>query len=281
MHLAASESTHRALSRQNEELQRAVAHLREIDKLKSNFLATVSHELRTPLTSIIGFSEMLLEGLAGELQPEQGEYVATILTRAEELLALITQVLEMSQMEVGAIRLDLRARSLRSILDRALQTLVPAANQAGIELRDEIGDDLPPVLADAEKLQRVLVNLVGNAIKFSRRGGVVTVTAQQAPIRRPFQEETLFGEEAADAVRVTVRDTGQGIPEAQLSRIFEAFYQVDASPTREHGGAGLGLSIVKNLVNAHGGEVWAESEVGVGTAVHFTLPVASDAVIEG
>lgn len=277
MHLAASERSHAELTAQNAELTRAVDHLRQLDRLKSNFLATVSHELRTPLTSVIGFSEMLLEGLAGELSSEQREYVETILGRGEELLRLITQLLEMSQLEGGSVRLELRALPVATLVARALDAVRLDAERAELHLvSPEI--DVPSVIADADKIQRVLVNLLGNAIKFTKKGGQVFVEVVRAPIRRPFQEETLFGEEDPDAVRITVRDTGIGIPSEQLGRIFEAFYQVDAGPTRAHGGAGLGLSIVHNLVVAHGGEVWVESEEGRGTAVHFTLPVASSTV---
>ncbi|MBC8069074.1 MAG: HAMP domain-containing histidine kinase [Deltaproteobacteria bacterium] len=274
LHLQASASAWRAITQQNAELQRAVEHLRQIDQLKGNFLATVSHELRTPLTSVIGFSEMLIEGIAGELNGEQLDYVRTILARGEELLSLITHVLEMSQLEAGAVRLELEPGDIGQAVARALDTVRLGADQAGVVLRPEL-PALPPVLVDGGKLQRVLVNLVGNAIKFSPRGAEVVVEAQLAPIRRPFEEETLFGEEIADAVRVTVRDHGIGIPPDQLARVFEAFYQVDSGPTRRHGGAGLGLSIVRNLVRAHGGEVWAESSVGRGTKMHFTLPLAS------
>ncbi|MBV1862258.1 MAG: HAMP domain-containing histidine kinase, partial [Nannocystaceae bacterium] len=275
MHLATSESAHTAMTKRNSELERAVAHLRELDKLKSNFLATVSHELRTPLTSVIGFSEMLIEGLAGPLNEEQSEYVTTILDRGEELLTLISHVLEMSQLEVGTLRLDLESQPLSRILARAVETLRPAADTSSVHIDVQVpGDDsLPSVLVDAEKTQRVLQNLIGNAIKFSKPGSVITVTATPAPIRKPFQEETLFGEEADDAVRLTVTDQGIGISADELPKIFEAFYQVDASPTREHGGAGLGLSIVKNLVSAHGGDVWVDSELGVGTSIHFTVPI--------
>jgi signal transduction histidine kinase len=274
LHMQASASSWKALTVQNSDLQRAVEHLRQLDQLKSNFLATVSHELRTPLTSVIGFSEMLLEGIGGPLTAEQTEYVRTILSRGEELLSLITHVLEMSQLEAGAVRLDLRPCDLHLALRRASETVQLAAQQAGIALVDET-IPMPSVLVDPEKLQRILVNLVGNAIKFSAKGGAVRIRTIRAPIRRPFEEETLFGEELADAVRVTVVDEGVGIAPEQLSRIFEAFYQVDAGPTRRHGGAGLGLSIVKNLVVAHGGDVWAQSELGRGTAIHFTLPIAS------
>jgi signal transduction histidine kinase len=273
LHLATSESQHRAISQKNDELERAVQHLRELDQLKSNFLATVSHELRTPLTSVIGFSEMLLEGLAGALNDEQAEYVRTILDRGEELLELITQILEMSQLEFGALRLDLQRAALPELADRAIEAVRLHAAAAKVELINAI-EGVPAVLVDPDKMQRVLVNLLGNAVKFSQAGSV-RITAGLAPIRRPFREETLFGEEDSDAVRVTVTDTGMGIAPEQLSKVFEAFYQVDASPTRRHGGAGLGLSIVKNLVRAHGGEVWAESQIGLGTAVHFTVPLAA------
>ncbi|MBL4685105.1 MAG: HAMP domain-containing histidine kinase [Nannocystaceae bacterium] len=279
MHLAVSAKRHLEIAEHNAELQRAVEHLREIDKLKSNFLATVSHELRTPLTSVIGFSEMLLEGIAGDLNEEQREYVQTIFSRGEELLRLITQVLEMSQLEVGAVRLDMQTHSASVLANKAVEAVRLAADAAGISLTVEV-PDLPEIVCDAEKLLRVLTNLVGNAIKFSSQGATVRVLAEAAPIRRPFDEETLFGEEAADAVRFSVIDTGRGIAADQLTRVFEAFYQADAGPTREHGGAGLGLSIVKSLVTAHGGDVWADSVLGEGTRVHFTVPLSQAGLAE-
>jgi signal transduction histidine kinase len=277
LHLQSSASAWRAMSQQNAELQRAVEHLRQLDDLKSNFLATVSHELRTPLTSVIGFSEMLVEGVAGDLNEEQAEYVRTILSRGEELLALITHVLEMSQLEAGAVRLELHPVAMRDLVARAIEALRLLAEQAEVTVVAQVpvAPDLAPVLVDPEKMHRVLLNLVGNAIKFSPKGAEVVVRAEMAPIRRPFVEETLFGEEADDAVRVTVVDRGIGIAPDQLSRVFEAFYQVDSGPTRRHGGAGLGLSIVRNIVRAHGGEAWAESAVGSGTSMHFTVPIAS------
>ncbi|PRQ07742.1 sensor histidine kinase [Enhygromyxa salina] len=273
MHLAASESNHRALQQRNAELERAVAHLREVDQLKSNFLATVSHELRTPLTSIIGFSEMLAKGIAGPLNEEQTEYANTILERGEELLRLITQVLEMSKMEVGTMRLSLASVDLADIVGRAFSAASISADRARVHLVQELDSEIPRVVVDADKIQQVLINLISNAIKFNRPDGCVIVRAELAPMRRPFEED-FFGEETADALRVTVSDTGIGIPEDQLSRIFDAFYQVDSTSTRQHGGAGLGLSIVRKLIEAHGGEAWAESIIGAGTTFHFTLPIA-------
>ncbi len=283
LHLAASESSYLAMQARNAELERAVSQLKELDQLKSNFLATVSHELRTPLTSVIGFSEMLIEGLAGALNPEQRDYVQTILDRGEELLRLITQLLEMSRMEVGAVELDLAPARVHDLVERALEGVALLAERAGVQLHDETaGQPLPSVLVDRDKVGQILVNLLGNAIKFTPEGGHVRVRAAPAPIRRPFEAETMFGEEAQDAVCVSVQDTGKGIPADKLERVFEAFYQVDSSSTRVHGGAGLGLSIVRNLVTAHGGDVWVESAPGQGTTVHFTLPLsraeAADAI---
>jgi signal transduction histidine kinase len=273
MHLAASESNYRALQQRNAELERAIAHLREVDQLKSNFLATVSHELRTPLTSIIGFSEMLAKGIAGPLNDEQTEYANTILERGEELLRLITQILEMSKMEMGTMRLSLEPVDLADVVGRAFSAATIPAERARVHLVQEFEIALPNVLIDSDKVQQVLVNLISNGIKFNRPDGHVIVRAELAPMRRPFEED-FFGEEIADALRVSVSDSGIGIPEDQLMRIFDAFYQVDSSSTREHGGAGLGLSIVRKLIEAHGGEVWAESIIGVGTTFHFTLPIA-------
>jgi signal transduction histidine kinase len=273
MHLAASESNFRALQQRNAELERAIAHLREVDQLKSNFLATVSHELRTPLTSIIGFSEMLARGIAGPLNEEQTEYANTILERGEELLRLITQILEMSKMEMGTMRLNLAPVALVDIVERAFSAASIPAERARVHLVSDLPPTLAPILCDADKIQQVLVNLISNSIKFNRPDGQVLIQAERAPMRRPFDED-FFGEETSDALRVSVTDTGIGIPEDQLGRIFDAFYQVDSTSTREHGGAGLGLSIVRKLIEAHGGEVWAESMVGIGTTFHFTLPIA-------
>lgn len=278
LHRVAMENTHRALTQRNDELERAISHLRELDVLKSNFLATISHELRTPLTSVIGFADMLLDDLAGPLGAEQRDFIGTIRQRGEELLRLISQILEMSQLEVGGVRLELATHDPRAAVARALTSVASAAARAGVVLVPAL-DRAAPVIADAEALQRILVHLLNNAIAFAPARTQVVVETAPAPIRRPYTEETRFGEEASDAIRVSVHDSGIGIPADHLQRVFEAFHQVDASPTREHGGAGLGLAIVRRLVEAHGGEVWAESRPGQGTSIHFTLPRASQAAI--
>ncbi|MEE9383820.1 MAG: HAMP domain-containing sensor histidine kinase [Nannocystaceae bacterium] len=274
VHEAASEGSYATMRQHNAELERAVAHLREVDELKSSFLATVSHELRTPLTSVIGFSDMLLKELAGPLNEDQREYVTTVLERGEELLELISSLLEMSRLEVGAMHLSLAKATAAGLVGKAIRTVGVLANRASVDMVADLGTNLPSVHVDPQKVHQVLVNLLSNAVKFTGEGGSVHVLAAAAPSRRPFAEETLFGGERADAVRITVRDDGIGIAQDRLKRIFEPFYQVDGSATRKHGGAGLGLAISKKIVEAHGGEIWAESTVGGGTSFHFTMPIA-------
>ena len=272
VHEAVSEGSYRAMQQQNSDLQRAVDHLREVDGLKSSFLATVSHELRTPLTSVIGFSEMLLKGLAGPLNAEQTEYVSTVLERGEELLQLISSLLEISRLEVGAVDLIPEAMIVSELVARARRAVEILATRANLGVQIEISG-MPQVRVDPHKIHQVLVNLLSNAFKFSRAGGNVRVSACTAPLRRPFTDEAYFGSEQHDAVKISVADDGVGIVSDRLERIFEPFYQVDGTLTRQHGGAGLGLAISKKLVEAHGGEIWAESEPGRGTRFHFTVPL--------
>ncbi|TPV93094.1 MAG: HAMP domain-containing histidine kinase [Myxococcales bacterium FL481] len=270
LHEATSATARRAIQLRNTELEQAVSHLRELDELKSSFLAAVSHELRTPLTSVIGFSEMLIKGMAGPLNDEQAEFVRTVLERGEELLELISQLLEISRLEVGAVDLKLQTSPLDHVVERSRRSVGFLASQSQVEIVVDIGQ-LPLVSVDPHKLQQVVVNLLSNAIKFSPGGGQVRVTAEPDALRR----DDAGGSDAVQGVRVTVADEGVGIVRDRLERIFEPFYQVDASLTREQGGVGLGLAISKKLVQAHGGEIWADSELGGGTQFHFTVPIAA------
>lgn len=274
LHRATSERAERTMVRRRVELERAIVHLREADQLKSRFLANVSHELRTPLTSVIGFSEMLLEGLAGPINAEQHEFIETIRDRGQELLDLISRILEMSSIDSGTTELSLAATPIMSVVDAAIAAAQAQAAEAKVEVRSKTRSP-KTVLVDTEAVSRILGNVLDNAIKFSPVGSVIEIDAVSAPICRPFVEADRFGEEPLQAVRITVRDHGPGIPHDKIERIFDAFYQADAGSTRSHGGAGIGLTIARNLVLAHGGEVWAESEVGCGCEVHFTLPLTS------
>jgi len=270
MHMATVEEANRELTEKNRRLAQAVERLQEADRIKSNFLATVSHELRTPLTSVIGYSEMLLEGIAGELNDEQREYVRTVMEKGDQLLQLITGILDISRMEAGEMRFDRASFELDEVVSIALSTIAPHARRKRITLACELPPELPAVSGDRDKVRQVLLNLLNNAIKFTPEGGRIRVTALAAPLQRNV-------EGSPPAVEVTVEDSGIGVPAEHHKRIFDPFYQVDNTSTREFGGTGLGLNIVKRFVEAHGGAVWVESPVeqSRGSAFHFTLPLAA------
>lgn len=273
MHVASVRESYRELAEKTEKLQSAYDRLRELDKLKSNFLATVSHELRTPLTSIIGYSEMLLSGIAGDLVGEQTEFVTTIHTKGEQLLALITSLLDLSKLEQGVLKIHPQELDARAIVDDLAKTMTPHAHRKSIEIVQEIDPDLPRVLGDPVRIKQILFNLAENAIKFTPEGGKVYFGAKAAFLdddNDGFGAVLMGG--ARSAVGFTIRDTGIGMPASELPKIFDAFYQVDGSSTREHGGTGLGLSIVKRLVDAHEGTVEVDSAVGDGTTFTVTLP---------
>jgi signal transduction histidine kinase len=269
MHMATVEEANRELTEKNKRLALAVERLQEADRIKSNFLATVSHELRTPLTSVIGYSEMLLEGLAGELNPEQREYVTTVMEKGDQLLQLITGILDISRMEAGEMRFDKRVFELDEVASVALSTVAPQARRKRLALSCVLPPDLPQVLGDRDKVRQVLLNLLGNAVKFTPEGGRVRLSARLSQLL-PGVEQAGNG----PAVEVIVADSGIGIPAEHHKRIFDPFYQVDSTSTRAFGGTGLGLSIVRRFVEGQGGTVWVESDDGSGAEFHFTLPLA-------
>jgi signal transduction histidine kinase len=278
MHLASVRESYRELEEKTARLQEAYDRLKELDRLKSNFLATVSHELRTPLTSIIGYSEMLLEGIAGALVGEQREFVETIHTKGEQLLALITGLLDLSKLESGTLSVKKAPLDLGRLLDDVERTLLPAARKKGVSLAVEKAATLPKVLADAERLRQVFVNLGDNAIKFTPAGGSITLSAAPVAGAEADDDDAGFAVLAPARGRIEVRvaDTGIGIPIAEREKVFDAFYQVDSSSTREYGGTGLGLSIVKRLVESHGGTVTIGENVPRGTVFIVSLPVAGE-----
>ncbi len=260
-------SANSELAESNEALRANLKRQRELDTLKSNFLATVSHELRTPLTSVIGYSEMLLGGLAGEMNGEQQEYVDTIMGRANALLGLIDTILDISRIQRGGVSLNLDYTDVNTVIEGAIASVTPQAVKREIHLLTQMEPELPDVQIDGQKVGQVLVNLLNNAIKFTPVRGQVTLGARRC---------TLPSASPSAAPRAgllfSVRDTGVGIPPAHLSRIFDAFYQVDNSATRHYGGAGLGLSIAKSFVEAHGGRIDVHSRQGQGTEFSFMLP---------
>ncbi len=258
LHIEAVTESYRELQEKNRQLEDSYARLKELDRLKSNFLATMSHELRTPLTSVIGYSEMMLEGLGGPLTAEQREYLGIIMEKGENLLQLITSILDISKIEAGRIRLVLTEVDAGQVMRDAVATVLPLARKKGIKVSCEAAR-VPRIHADRDKLRQCLVNLCSNAVKFTPAGGKITLTAEDA---------------ARNRVALHVTDNGIGIGSEHLERVFDVFYQVDGSSTREYGGAGLGLAIVKSFVEAHGGEVGVRSKPGEGSIFTMVLPVS-------
>jgi two-component system, NarL family, sensor histidine kinase BarA len=277
MHLASAEASYRELAQQNARLQAAYDKLKELDRLKSTFLATMSHELRTPLTSIIGYSDMLANGMGGELNPTQREFVDTVRAKADHLLELILALLDVAKLEQDQVRLQLLPIDPGALIADVLRTVSPAATKKQLKIEQLLPPELPYVRADQLRLRQVLLNLLDNAVKFTPKGGTIQLEVAHAQLASRDDAEgaglvLLGGDEPALEFRV--RDTGIGIPAEEHERIFDAFYQVDGSPTREHGGTGLGLSIVKRLVEAHSGAIEVVSEPGRGSEFRVRLPLA-------
>lgn len=235
-----------------------VTELRRLERVRQEFVANASHELRTPLTAIRGYVETLLDG-AVEEPGRTRQFLEVIARHTERMSRLVDDLMDLSNIETGRLQLDRQAVSLSQIGEQVVALHRDVASKKGIDLHLEIPPDLPAVLADRDRLQQILINLVDNAIKFTSAGRV-NLSVHKA---------------SSTLVEVTVADTGTGIPSIDLPRITERFYRVDRGRAREQGGTGLGLSIVKHLVQAHGGELSVESELGRGTRVAFTLPIAA------
>jgi signal transduction histidine kinase len=266
VHLEAVKESYRVAEAKGKELQASFDKLKELDTLKSNFLATVSHELRTPLTSIIGYTDMLLEGLAGDVSTEQREYLSTVMDKSESLLQMITGMLELTRVEADRIHVHRTTSDPTTVVHDAVTTVIPMAKRKKIEINQKLSPDLPKISMDAGKVQQSLLNLLANAVKFTREGGHIEVEAliTQSGNGRFGGDEWL---------ELRVSDDGIGIAPDQIDRVFDTFYQVDGSSTREFGGVGLGLALVKSYIEAHGGEVTVESALGQGSRFSLRLPL--------
>ena len=277
LHIASITGAFEDVEKTNRSLQDANDRLKEFDRMKSNFIATVSHELRTPLTSVIGYSEMLLEGMAGQMNPEQREYVNTILEKGESLLMLIGQVLDLSRIESGNVVIVRDEVDPRAVFQQSISDVHPQASRRNLTIDVDVAADVVPIVVDADKIRRVITNLLGNAVKFTSPGGTINVTAKLVDSTPPGAGKfDIFEPERNRHLQIEVIDSGVGIPEDQIDRVFDSFFQVDSSSTREFGGTGLGLSIVRNFVLAHGGTVEVSSTVGVGTTFTVLLPYRFD-----
>ncbi|MEW5785923.1 MAG: ATP-binding protein [Bacillota bacterium] len=233
-----------------------VTRFHEMEKIKSDFVSIVSHEFRTPLTTIIVGVEMLREGMLGDLTPRGKEVLEAIGSDCERLTRLIDNLLELSRIESGTIYVEAEPLDVADLIQEAVRPMEIQAESKGVELITDLPPEIPPVAADFNKAVWVLTNLIGNALRYTEAGGTITVKVRQRGNRLFF----------------SVQDTGCGIPKEYQEKIFRKYIQV-RKPGKTKGGVGLGLAIAKDIVMAHGGEIWVESEEGKGTTFTFTFPL--------
>jgi signal transduction histidine kinase len=239
-----------------QELEVKSQELRMADKHKSEFLASISHELRTPLNAILGYTELILDNIYGEVPQKIREVMERLEKNGSHLLRLINDVLDISKIEAGQLELSLEAYSLQETIHTVVTSLEPLATEKKLRLATHIQSHLPNGVGDHQRIAQVLVNLIGNAIKFTEAGQVAVDIAT-----------------ADNRFVVKVSDTGPGLSDLERDYIFSEFYQVDRTSTQSKGGSGLGLSIAKRIVEMHGGAIWVESTLGKGSTFIFTLPI--------
>jgi signal transduction histidine kinase len=253
-------ATQSALAIQNARLFREIeVKSRELEvasQHKSEFLASMSHELRTPLNAVIGFSDVLLQGMFGETNEKQTEYLRDILASGQHLLSLINDILDLSKIEAGRMELDVAAFDLPTALDDALLLMRERAGRRGITLERHVDERVGEIRADQRKVKQVLLNLLSNAVKFTPEGGRIDVRAGLAN----------------GTAEISVTDTGIGIAPEDHDAVFEEFRQVGATEKKAEG-TGLGLALCRKFVELHGGRIWVTSEIGKGSTFTFTIPV--------
>ncbi|HZM91736.1 MAG TPA: ATP-binding protein [Blastocatellia bacterium] len=244
------------LNRMNDELGQLYQQLETANRHKSDFLASMSHEFRTPLNAIIGYGRLVRRATEGQISPLQRENLQDLLNNAERLLNLIDSLLDFAKIEAGKMAVRVEPVRVSEIIHGAASTIESILNSASVRLVREIAPDIPPLNTDREKLRQIILNLLGNAVKFTERGEIRIAACQQN-----------------GSLKLVVSDTGIGIEKKDLDQIFEKFHQGDLSSSKKYRGTGLGLAIVKQFVNLLGGEITVESEVGKGSVFTVTLPL--------
>jgi signal transduction histidine kinase len=244
---------------------RDITHLIEVDRMKSEFVATVSHELRTPMTSIKGYVDILLMGVAGEMSDQQQNFLQVVQENTERLNILVNDLLDLSRIEAGQVKLSLNPVDIAEIIDEALLEInrLTVAEKKSMRFDIQLPEDLPMIKGDSERIRQILINLLGNAFHYTLENGKVSLSAQ------------LIGDE----IQIDIRDNGIGIPPREQERIFDRFYRGDNHMVIATAGTGLGLSIVSKLINMHQGRIWVQSSgiEGEGSTFSFTLPIYDQA----
>lgn len=248
-----------AVKKNSQDLERAYEELSVLDKMKSDFIAIASHELRTPLSIIKGYAEAFLFGELGELKESQVKKLEIINARADQMTRIINDLLDITRLEEGRLVGECWLAPIEEIITSVMAEFEQEACRKDIRLSSRVERPLPPLKVDVWRIHQVIENLLSNAIKFTSGGGEAGIAARLLPSRRE--------------VEVAVFDTGPGIPRKEQERLFTKFFQLDTNNTRSAGGLGLGLVICKGIVEAHGGNIWVESELGKGSSFKFTLPV--------
>jgi signal transduction histidine kinase len=260
-----------------EDLRVANIQLTEVNRLKSHFLANMSHELRTPLNSIIGYTDMLTEGVYGELNEKQRDRLDRVRRNGQHLLQLINDILDLSKIEAGRMELDIEPVSLHDIINQCMGTFEPLALKKNLEIVREAPADLPMIMVDKGRATQVLMNLISNAVKFTADGKVVVRVQPLTKSQLEPQPIKLRDGEKGPWMLVKVEDTGIGISPEDQQIIFDEFRQADGSPSRKYEGTGLGLSITRKLVELMHGHIWLTSVPGQGSTFHILLPLVAEA----
>jgi signal transduction histidine kinase len=247
------------LQKSKKKIEQQNIELKKLDKLKTAFLNVTSHELRTPMTTIRGYVQMLLKQKMGELNKQQKKTLDIVLRNTNRLDQLIEDILDVSRLESGTMKFIPTKTDIKILVDETVESLLPYAGFKEIKIYADVEEDISQLFIDKERIRQVLANLINNAIKFSPKKNIVNVNVK----KDKKNNDVLF----------EVQDFGRGIPLDKQEKVFNLFYQVDSGADRKFGGAGLGLSISRGIVLAHGGNIWVESELGEGSRFKFTLPV--------
>jgi signal transduction histidine kinase len=246
----------------------------EIERLKAHFISMITHELRSPINSINGYLDLALEGIAGELNQQQREFVQRARAGSEHLYTLIEDLLFISRADAGQLRLNRDVIRIPEVIDQAIEELELIAMDNNISIRVEIASDFPQIYADAIRMQHVMRNLINNSLRFTPQGGSIVISAcVNSTPTETASTDSIATKGDTQQVEVHIRDTGYGIEPEYQKRIFERFYQIPVADSEKVGGQGLGLTVVKMIVEQHGGQISVKSMPGTGSTFTFTLPL--------